>query len=129
MAKSGTQSPGNKRTVSNPPTVEPTKIPFPHYGLSETQLARHYYCEIRKKVEDANVSNRFSVRDSQFSIIIRDGPTAIYKCSKFGTAPRCLFLELYDCNFIITDWIQKRENGEFEGYDYCGKQSPIEEKL
>lgn len=112
-----------------PPPLSAIEIVFPYYELTQKQEARNYYHDIRKHVEEANGTDRYAVRESKHSILIKDGNDIIYKCSKYGVAPRCLLLELFDRDYMIPAWIAKRERGEYYGYDYHGKQSPPQEKI
>ena len=117
-------------SIPLPPTV-PLSTFYPDYELTEAQANRTYYKEIKARALSASGVYRFdiSVSESRRSIVVRDGSTIVFKCSKYGTAPRCVLLELHDCGYNIPAWLKKRNEGGFDNWNYKSIRSPPSESL
>lgn len=133
--ESGTQTPAanasgdTARAVPYIPLPPPVPLPtfYPDYELTEAQANRKYYKEIKARALIASGINRFDISESRQSIVVRDGSTIVFKCSKHGTAPRCVLLELHDCGYNIPAWLTKRNEGGFDNWNYQSTRSPPSE--
>lgn len=101
----------------------PLSTLYPEYELTESQANRKYYKELKARALIASGEHRFE-SESQHSIVFRERNTIVFKCSKYGTAPRCVLLELHDCGYNIPDWLEKRSEGGFDNWNYRSITSP-----
>lgn len=137
MVESGTQTPAANASAETasavpsiplPPTV-PVSAVYPDYELTEAQANRKYYKEIKARALSASGVYRFDVLESRRSIVVRDESIIVFTCSKYGTAPRCVLLELHDCGYKIPTWLNKRNEGGFDNWNYKSIRSPQSESL
>ena len=130
-SRNSQQSSGSNSGVTTPSSVFP---PIPEFSLPvpcnfdvtyRTQKSsEEYFLKLKEKFDPANDTNIWALQLSRNSFRVMKNREAILRLERTDVNVRNVYLELYDCNFIATDWIARRNAQEFDTKDYSSTASP-----
>jgi hypothetical protein len=130
-SRNSQQSNGSNSGVSTPSSVFP---PIPEFSLpvpcnfnvtySAQKSSNEYFQQLKENFDPANDGNIWEHQLTRNSFRVLKNRDAILRLYNTAVNVRNVYLELYDCNFIATDWISRRNAQEFDTKDYSSTSSP-----
>ena len=94
------------------------------YILHRTGVSQDYYLtKLFPRFQTVNGTDSYRLINCRLSIIIKDGPTTIFRCRRdLLSNQRNLYLEFHECEYNCEEWVHQFLNNH--NLDYENRGSP-----